>query len=99
MRGARGQQSSGQCGNGSGGTDECLPDADDRGVVLEILPDPKSPSGYRWTSRKGYPRKIVNGMLGEVIINTSYRAPASYVIPALRELMNRKQVKKKPSDE
>ena len=68
-------------------------------VVLEILPDPKSPSGYRWTSRKGYPRKIVNGMLGEVIINTSYRAPASYVIPALRELMNRKQVKKKPSDE
>ena len=68
-------------------------------VVLEILPDPKSPSGYRWTSRKGYPRKIVNGMLGEVIINTSYRAPASYVIPALRELMNRTQVKKKPSDE
>ena len=68
-------------------------------VVLEILPDPKSPSGYRWTRRKGYPRKIVNGMLGEVIINTSYRAPASYVIPALRELMNRKQVKKKPSDE
>lgn len=68
-------------------------------VVLEILPDPKSPSGYRWTSRKGYPHKIVNGMLGEVIINTSYRAPASYVIPSLRELLNRKQVQKESSDE
>ncbi|MBS1370091.1 MAG: NHLP bacteriocin system secretion protein [Lentisphaeria bacterium] len=68
-------------------------------VVLEILPDSQSPSGYRWTSRKGYSRKIVNGMLGDVIINTSYRAPASYVIPALRELLSRKQPRKKYSEE
>ncbi len=68
-------------------------------VVLEIIPEPGVPGGYRWTSRRGYAQRIVNGMLGEVIINTSYRAPVSYVIPALRELMNRKQVKKKPSDE
>lgn len=54
-------------------------------VVLEILPDSKSESGFRWTTRKGYPGKIQNGMLGTVIVNTSYRSPASYVIPAIRE--------------
>lgn len=59
-------------------------------VELEMVPDGTSPSGYHWTSRKGYPRKIVNGMIGEVIINTEYRAPASYVIPALRESMQHK---------
>lgn len=68
-------------------------------VVLEILPDSKSQSGYRWTSRKGYSQRVVNGMLGDVIINTEYRPPASYVIPALRELLNRKPVKKKQSEE
>lgn len=58
-------------------------------VVLEMLPDEQSPSGYSWTSRKGYSGKIVNGMLGQVLINTEYRAPATYVLPALRELLNR----------
>lgn len=59
-------------------------------VELEMVPDGTSPSGYHWTSRKGYSRNIVNGMIGEVIINTEYRAPASYVIPALRENMQKK---------
>ncbi|MGN0835281.1 MAG: NHLP bacteriocin system secretion protein [Candidatus Spyradosoma sp.] len=54
-------------------------------VVLEIMPDSKSESGFRWTTRNGYPGKIRNGMLGTVIVNTSYRSPASYVIPAIRE--------------
>lgn len=58
-------------------------------VVLEMLPDSASPSGYCWTSRQGYDGKIVNGMLGQVLINTEHRAPASYVIPALRELLKR----------
>lgn len=58
-------------------------------VVLEMLPDAESPSGYSWTSRKGYDGRIVNGMVGQVIINTEYRAPATFVIPALRELLNR----------
>lgn len=58
-------------------------------VVLEMIPDAESPSGYSWTSNKGYNGDIVNGMMGQVIINTEYRAPATYVIPALRELLNR----------
>lgn len=68
-------------------------------VVLEIIPEPGVPGGYRWTSRRGYAQRIVNGMLGTVIINTGYRAPASYVIPALRELLNRKQPKPKRTEQ
>ncbi len=60
-------------------------------VVLEIIPDSKSAGGFLWTSRKAYPHKIVNGMLGEVIINTDYRSPASYVIPAMREFSKHKR--------
>jgi HlyD family secretion protein len=56
-------------------------------VELEMVPDADSVSGFRWTSRKGYPHEIVNGMVGELLINTQYRTPASYVIPALRELL------------
>ena len=59
-------------------------------VELEMIPDAGSVSGYGWTSSKGYPHKIVNGILGEVVINTQYRAPASYVIPALREVLQPK---------
>lgn len=58
-------------------------------VVLEMLPDTNTPSGYSWTSKLGYNGKIVNGMLGQVLINTEHRAPASYIIPALRELLKR----------
>lgn len=56
-------------------------------VVLEMLPDAGSASGYMWTGKGGYQGKIGNGAMGQVIINTSHRAPASYVIPALRELL------------
>jgi HlyD family secretion protein len=59
-------------------------------VELEMVPDAESASGFRWTSGKGYPHAIVNGMIGELLINTEYRRPASYVIPALRELMRPK---------
>lgn len=66
-------------------------------VELEMVPDAASLSGYKWTSRKGYAHKIANGMIGEVLINTEYRAPASYVIPALRELLQPK-ARPAPSD-
>lgn len=66
-------------------------------VELEMVPSATSRSGYAWTSGKGHPNRVVNGTLGEVLINTEYRTPASYVIPALRELLQPKA--KKESDE
>lgn len=60
-------------------------------VVLELIPDQNTYSGYKWTSKKGWKNHIEFGMIGEVIITTSYRTPASYVIPALREIINQKK--------
>ncbi|MDL2267908.1 NHLP bacteriocin system secretion protein [Desulfovibrio sp. OttesenSCG-928-G15] len=62
-------------------------------VELEMIPSAASRSGYAWTSGKGHPNRVVNGTLGEVLINTEYRTPASYVIPALRELLQPKAQK------
>lgn len=57
-------------------------------VILEPIPDINSPSGYSWTSKNGYHSPIKNGVLGTVVINTDYRSPASYLIPALRHLLD-----------
>lgn len=57
-------------------------------VVIELIPDKNSVSGYAWTGRDIYDRKITNGVYGKVLINTEYRAPISYVIPALREVLS-----------
>lgn len=53
-------------------------------VTVELIPDPGTVSGLKWTSRAGAPVKLSNGALGTLIINTEYRAPASYLIPYAR---------------
>ena len=57
-------------------------------AVIELLPDNGNASGFAWTTKRGYPGKITNGIVGEVIINTSRRTPASYVLPALKDFFN-----------
>ena len=59
-------------------------------VVIELLPDSGTHSGFAWTTKRGYPGKIPHGMVGEVIINTGKRSPASYIIPALKEFFDNK---------
>ena len=59
-------------------------------VVVELLPDPNTPSGFAWTTKRGYPGKITNGIVGEVIINTGKRSPASYILPALKDFFGYK---------
>lgn len=54
-------------------------------VDVELLPDRHTPSGLKWTSRNGAPSRLENGSIGVVSVNTEYRFPASYIIPALRE--------------
>ena len=54
-------------------------------VVIELLPDSGTVSGFAWTTKRGYPGKITNGIVGDVIINTGERSPASYILPALKD--------------
>ncbi len=57
-------------------------------VVLEIIPDASQESKFSWTSRDGAPTVISSGMLGKLTINTRYKAPASYIIPAVRKFLH-----------
>lgn len=53
-------------------------------VRIEILVDPSTPSGYRWSTKQGPPMAIASGtlMTGEIIL---YRQkPISYVFPFFR---------------
>src|SRR5574344_809413 len=59
-------------------------------VVLELIPNAHSLSGYSWTGKNDYNTKIINGVFGQLVINTEYRSPISYIIPALRELFTSK---------
>ena len=59
-------------------------------VVVELLPDSETYSGFAWTTKRGYPGKIPHGAVGEVIINTGKRSPASYILPALKEFFDNK---------
>ncbi len=54
-------------------------------LVIELLPDRKTVSGLKWTSRNGTDIAVDSGTVGRVIINTEYRSPISYVIPFFRE--------------
>ena len=53
-------------------------------VAVELLPDDRTASGLRWTSRTGAPVRISNGVTGTLIVNTEYRTPASYLVPGVR---------------
>jgi HlyD family secretion protein len=57
-------------------------------AVIELLPDSGTHSGFAWTTKRGYPGKIINGIVGDVIINTGKRSPASYILPALKDFLN-----------
>lgn len=57
-------------------------------IVVEMIPDANTTSGYKWTSKKGYPHKITNGMMGKVVFNIGYKAPAMFVVPAVREFIS-----------
>ncbi len=58
-------------------------------IVLELIPDIDSPSGYKWTGGEIYKEPIVNGTVGNVIINVDYRTPASYVFTATEQFFDK----------
>ncbi len=67
-------------------------------VVLELIPDSDQISKYSWTSRQGAPTDITSGMLGQLTINTNYKAPASYIIPAVRKFLKGDDIQQKTEE-
>jgi HlyD family secretion protein len=56
-------------------------------VLADLVRDPSTPSGYKWSSRKGPDLAITSGTLGKVTITTEKRAPVALVIPALKKFL------------
>lgn len=54
-------------------------------VWVDLLPDSKNPSGFRWSSPKGPPIRIYPGTLCATNIVVRRQAPISLVIPLLRK--------------
>ncbi len=55
-------------------------------VVLDLIPEEGSPSGYAWTSGNPYPRQITNGLTGTVIVDLEQQSPLSLLFPYVRRL-------------
>jgi len=54
-------------------------------VTAQLQDDPASKSGYRWSSSRGPNVRISPGTTTTARVTLERRAPASYVIPSLRE--------------
>ncbi len=55
-------------------------------VHIELLKDPSSPNGYKWTSGTGPDIPITNGTLTNGMVVVETRLPISYIMPFFRKL-------------
>jgi HlyD family secretion protein len=54
-------------------------------VVAKLVPDPSTPSGFRWSSSQGPPQQVFSGTIctGSVVVET--KKPIAYVLPILKK--------------
>jgi HlyD family secretion protein len=55
-------------------------------VVVRLAVDPRTPSGYEWSSSQGPPVQVFTGTLCSASVEVATRRPAEYVLPFLKEL-------------
>lgn len=53
-------------------------------VRVDLLPDPSSASGYRWSSAQGPPTKVQSGTLCDAAVIVESRRPIEMVVPFLQ---------------
>lgn len=56
-------------------------------VHVEMLTDPRTRSGYKWSSSNGYPEPLPSGAMVAVEIIVEQRRPISLLIPYLKNLL------------
>ena len=50
-------------------------------VIIEPTRDPTTPSGYKWTTKKGPPYRILPGSVGSIEVFLEEKRPITYLIP------------------
>jgi HlyD family secretion protein len=53
-------------------------------VSTDLIEDPDTPSGFRWSSSQGPPNRVYSGTLCSASVTVDKRRPISYVIPILK---------------
>jgi HlyD family secretion protein len=56
-------------------------------VTIEPLPEPKNPSGFKWTSSSGPPLEVGSGTDCIVQVVVEKRKPITYVIPTVKQTL------------
>lgn len=56
-------------------------------VRVDLIADPSTPSGYRWTSRQGPPIEIHDGTICSLSVVVQQRSPISLVIPGIERAL------------
>lgn len=54
-------------------------------VQADLIPDPATVSGYKWTSAGGPPQVVQSGSLGAAFVTVQRQRPITLVIPILRQ--------------
>lgn len=54
-------------------------------VRVELVPDPDTPSGFKWSSSQGPPTKIYSGTICTAHVTVETKKPISYVLPLVRK--------------
>lgn len=54
-------------------------------VVAALIPDQKTPSGYRWSSSNGPPAQVLSGTMAAASVVVETRRPISYVLPIIKK--------------
>jgi len=54
-------------------------------VRADLIPDPRTPSGFKWSSSKGPPVKINSGTLCNATVTVDERRPIDLVIPFVKK--------------
>jgi hypothetical protein len=56
-----------------------------KNIIMKFMK--KSENGYGWTSTQGMEQFISRGMVGSVVIDTSYKSPISLVVSSLDSIL------------
>ncbi len=54
-------------------------------VLVELLPDPSSPSGYKWSSGKGPAGSLTRGTLCSALVTVQKQHPVELIVPGLKQ--------------
>jgi HlyD family secretion protein len=67
-------------------------------IYADLTPDPRTQSGFKWSSPKGPPTKIQSGTICSAAVTVSEQPPIAFVIPLFRRAAVGVREKKGPPD-